>query len=520
MNEALTIEPRQSFSGGWNQFFFAREVPYGMALVRISLPLVLLVDIVRRWGYARELYSTDGALATLHSNFGIPDMLPELSAPWAVGLFTALAALLVTSALGWCTRFSLLASCLLYFYFGYMDCLSTITKYSVVALHILLLLGLSNCGDLWSIDAWVAKRRGITLDLRAPIWPQRLAQILFGMVYFGAAITKMHTDGFFSGDQLVFWMMTIINNEHPLGDHLTRYPLIVSISCYTTFLWEIVFIFTIFQPKLKWWTLAVGTIFHIMTVFTLGLIIFPVVITASYLVFLSEIEFQWIVARRPFRWLAKYLSDSAARLTATRSGAGIAPAALRRFASPGAFAMTLAAISAAGVAAEYQMDYYQMRGPGGPLPLPEIALEEVDKMMNVDLPIRQSDKLMAFDLGSVLVGEHLASHRTQYYQGEGFVAQVSLSPPHEDMWLDCVMCEAVPDDQDDEGRLVPGRILYRTGQVMFRESFRTNFIFNVDTGIAPGEYFLMLHSANQEMARKRFTVLPSTTSKIRAAAAN
>ena len=72
-----------------------------MALVRISLPLVLLVDIVRRWPFARELYSTDGALATLHSNFGHPGLLPELSAPLAVGLFTALAALLVTSAIGW-----------------------------------------------------------------------------------------------------------------------------------------------------------------------------------------------------------------------------------------------------------------------------------------------------------------------------------------------------------------------------------------------------------------------------------
>jgi hypothetical protein len=520
MNEAHAAAPRQSSSGGWNQFFFAREIPYGMAMVRLSLPVVLLVDIVRRWGHARELYSTDGALATLHSNFGHPDMLPELSAPLAVGLFTALAALLVTSAIGWCTRISLLGSCFLYFYFSYMDCLSTVTKYTVIAQHILLLLGLSKCGDLWSIDAWIARRRGITLDLRSAIWPQRLAQILFGMIYFGAGITKMHTEGFFSGDQLVFWMMTVINNEHPLGDHLTRYPLVVSISCYTTYVWEMVFIFTVFQPRLKWWMLAIGTIFHVMTVFTLGLIIFPVVITASYLVFLSESDVQWIASCRPFRWLAQFLTDSFEGLAVARSAADVRIATRSRIGSAGAFAVALAATSLAGVAAEYQMDHYKQRGPEGPLPLPEIALEEVEKMMQVDLPIRQSDKLLAFDLGSTLVGEHLASHRTVYRQGESFFALVSLNPPHEDLWLDCTMCEAVPDENDDEGRLIPGPILYRTGQIVLREAFRTNFRFNIDTGVPPGEYFLKLRSANEEMARKRFTVLRQAAGKIRSAAVN
>lgn len=517
MNGTPQALRKSSWFGDWNQFFFAREVPYGMALARISLPLVLLVEIGRRWKYARELYSTDGAIATLHSNFGSPDFLPELPAPVAVGLFTALAALLVTSAMGWRTRTSLLGSCVLYFYFSFMDCLSTVTKYSVISQHVLLLLALSNCGDLWSVDAWLARRRGTRIDPCAPIWPQRLVQILFGMIYFGAAITKMHTEGFFSGDQLVFWMMTYINNEHPLGDQLTRYPLIVSVSCYTTFLWELVFIFTVFQQKMKWWVLAVGTIFHVMTVFTLGLIVFPIVISASYLVFLSEADVGTIAGWRPFRWLSRFLVAPAGLPAAAEFASAAAPAPRWRLGSAGAFAVVLATISLAGVEAEYLMDHYQMRGPGGPLPLPEIAQEDVQRMLEGDAPLRQSDKLMAFDLGSTLVGEHLASHRTRFSPGESFVAQVSLNPPHEDMWLDCVMCEAVADENDDEGRLVPGRILYKTGHVMFRESLRTNFYFNIDSGIAPGEYFLKLRSANEEVARKRFTVLPE---KVRAAAAN
>src|SRR5262245_66603181 len=65
-----------------------------------------------------------------------------------------------------------------------------------------------------------------------------------------------------------------------------------------------IFIFTIWVPRMRWWVLAVGTIFHIMTAFTLGLIIFPLVVIASYMVFLDESDIRaicgWNVVRRFF----------------------------------------------------------------------------------------------------------------------------------------------------------------------------------------------------------------------------
>jgi hypothetical protein len=70
---SLSAAPRLYAASFWKQtkdFFFAQEVPYGMALVRMTLPLVLLVDVVRRWPFARELYSRDGATAPLAFNFG------------------------------------------------------------------------------------------------------------------------------------------------------------------------------------------------------------------------------------------------------------------------------------------------------------------------------------------------------------------------------------------------------------------------------------------------------------------
>ena len=87
--------------------FFAREVPYGLALVRIFMPWVLMCVVAPRWIHSRELFSSDGAATPLHANFGMPDLLPELPGTVVVGLMTILVFSLITSSIGWCTRFSL-----------------------------------------------------------------------------------------------------------------------------------------------------------------------------------------------------------------------------------------------------------------------------------------------------------------------------------------------------------------------------------------------------------------------------
>src|SRR5207248_2160846 len=133
-----------------------------------------------------------------------------------------------------------------------------ITKYTVIATHMLLLLGLSNCGAIWSVDCWLRDRTRRTPRLfpaadeyRSAVWPRRLMQILLGIIYFGAAITKLHTPAFFSGDQLMYWMMTYLNNPHPLGDYLTQYQLLIVICAYVTVVWEITFLFTVWRPWLR-----------------------------------------------------------------------------------------------------------------------------------------------------------------------------------------------------------------------------------------------------------------------------
>jgi hypothetical protein len=497
-------------------FFFERELPYGMALLRIVLPWTVLIDVLQRWVHVREIYSADGAAAQLADNFGFPNFLPELPAPAAIALYTALTFLLVTSSLGWCTRFSLVVSTILYMYFGLMDCLGTITKYTVIASHFLMLLSVSPCGKIWSVDSWLARRGNAGPpgdELRCPIWAQRLGQLLLGAIYFGAAVTKMHTPAFFSGEQLMYWTMTYANSDHPLGDLLSQYPLILSVMGYVTITWEVVFLFTVFQRWLKWWVLAVGAIFHIMTAFTLGLFVFPVIMMATYLCFLSEQDVRTIFTwPRLRRWRNLLIDLPAADSTvATALPAAPLPAWRPKLAATSAFAGALLLVCAGAIPLEHWIDPYQMRGPNGPLALRELSPEEVERLFCDEIPLRQSDKMLAFDLGTTIVGEHLFDHRREFRQRERFYAQVTFSPPHEDMWVDCLLMHATTEEGvDGKPETVPGAIITKVGQIVAREDSRSNFVFNLDESCAPGEYFLKLRAGNEEIARRKFTLLPGT----------
>lgn len=504
---ASDIAIEQPQTGWWNRFFFSRQAPYGLAITRIYLPIVLLIDVLTRWPFARELYSSDGAPAPLADNFGYPNWLPIMPGTVAVGVYTALVFFLIAGSLGWGTRISLLGAAVLYPYFTLLDCITSLTKYTVIASHVLLVLSLSNAGAVWSIDGWLRRRAAghagwsffDGASRRFSVWPQRLIQILVCSVYFGAAMTKMHTNAFLSGDQLLYWMMTYVNSPHPVGEYLTQFPLLLVFCAYTTLVWEVVFPFVVWHGRAKWLVLAIGACFHVMTVLTLGLYIFPQVMLASYCAFLTEAEAQSIarIVRRCRRGAGAVLRRRGIRLAnwiAPRFRVA-GPVAVETPLSVrvGGYAMALTIFTLGGIELEYWRDTYGERGLNGPLPLREIGQEKVERLME-PVQLRQADKFFSFDLGGRVIGDHLVNYRRTFRQGETLFAQVCLNQPHEDMWLECVLSGA------------DGKLINRYGQVAMREAFRVHFTLPLDCSLPPGEYDMVLNNAGQEIMRRRFLI--------------
>ncbi len=498
--------PRQNarISARIREFFYREEVPFSLALVRITMPLVLLLVMIPRWFNARELYSSDGAPCPLGFVYGWPDLLPTYSGEVVVVLHSVLILALIASCIGWCTRLSLGISTVLYIYLNMLDSVSTITKYSVIASHVMLLLTLSHCGAVWSVDSWLAgpRRRKnpwpgepAIARQKFPLWPQRLMQLMIGIVYFGAAITKMHTPEFFSGDQMTYWLLSHVNFSNPGGEVLSQYPSLVVASAYITIVWEVTFLFLAWRGWGRTLMIGMGLMFHVMTMITLGLHIFPLVCATVYLAFLREEDFRYFAAgfrRLRRRWhLPRWSFGRTTQTAASSSGT------IRR--SLAAYAGMMFLVAVAGLGAEHLRDPYGIRRAEGRYTLKEIAPDVAALWFQQTEPIREEDKVFSFDIGTMTVADSLANRLRVFKHGQRLIAQVSLNPPHEDMYVECNL-------HDAEDRLVE-----RRWQVIKDERFRGHFSYVLNTSYPPGEYQLVLSHAGQEIGRRTFQLMPNET---------
>jgi hypothetical protein len=484
----------------WTEFFMSEDVPYGMALVRIVLPLVLLVGVLPRWWHVRELYSADGTPTPIWVAYGSQALLPDLPAPVAVGLFSLLVFCLLTASLGWKTRLSLAIVTVLYTAFGIIDMVSTLTKYTVLASHALLLLSLSRCGEVWSADAWLQRRTlpsAIIGPPTASLWPCRLLQLLLAICYLGSAFTKMHTPAYFSGEQMQYWMLGNMNFENRVGEYLSLFPAVSVLGAYVTIVWEVLFVALIWRRGWRAIALTFGVVFHVLSSLMLGLIVFPLLCIALYLAF---------VEREHVERAALAVRSWVRRLRPAGSGAAFAfraapPAWLTPQASLATFGLLAALWSVAGTEVEHHLDVYRERTAAGPLPLASLDPQRAAAMLGAEKAIRPQDLFFSCDVGSTMLGGVLVDRKETFRTGETAVLQCNMTPPHPDMWVEVSLNDA----QD--------RAIRRFGQVISREQLRSNFTYHFDDILRAGRYEFVVSYDGIEIARRPITYEPREVSR-------
>jgi hypothetical protein len=497
MSTVIESRPANGLLSRVRDFFYAERVPYGLALIRILLPWVIFLDGLPRWFHVRELYSTDGAPAPIWEAYGMTSGLPIFPAPVAVAGYSVLVVCLIAVSIGWMTRAALIASAVLYLYFIPLDMVSTLNKYTVLSGHALFLLSLSPCGSLWSVDALLKRRRAgtaATSRQRFPVWPQRLIQLLVCIVYLAAAFTKLHTPSFFTGDQLMYWLLTKTTLNSPLGDWMSMYPALVPLMAYCTVIWEIGFVFVSWRGVGRFCMLSFGVVFHVMTLFTLGLIVFPPLYCALYLAWLHEEDVERIAAW----WRARFPAtetehvESTATPTVPRWAGWCGPAP-----SAAAFVLVAAVTAVTAVELEQRSDRFGEHRPEGRYALELLPTERVEELLRSDTRLRSSDKMFAFDIGSRMIGGILANHRDRFDYDEDVVLQCSLLTPHEDMWVEINLHDTL------------GNIIARHGQFAPREFTRINHTHRFGEALSPGEYRWVLRFDGQDITERPFYLGPT-----------
>lgn len=488
MKQSASSTIRQSL----HNFFFAEEIPYGAALVRILLPLVASIPMWMRLPRVRELFTSDGATTQIFELFGEGPVLFVLPPSIAIPLYGILLFCMTCSVIGYRTKWSLAIATVLYGYFNPLDAVSTFTKYSVIATHMLLLLTLSSAGEVWSVDAWLKKRRQSSFSVMPkafPVWPVRLMQILFAFIYFGAGITKIQTQEFFSGEQMRYWMLSNWNYSNPIGEWMAMWSPILLFSAYITVLWETMFAVLVWRPRLRIAVLVIGAIFHLGTWVLLGLRVFPLICIFSYFAFFNERDAIFVRS-----WVRRWNFGGLLKLP-TLATQKVLSAIPRWLPAPVAWGCLLCVSAIATVEIEMQMNLYGLSNGQPTMTLVEVDPLVAEEMIHSDSQkVREKDKYFSFDLGTITVGRQLANRRSAFEFGETIIAQCNLNPPHEDMWVECIV-------EDSQGHKVE-----QFGQFVTRDMLRTDFYYTIGNRLSPGDYEMVLKSSNQEIYRRGFAL--------------
>jgi hypothetical protein len=443
------------------RFFFDTEVPWALALVRIGVALVVLADLLPRFPHALELYSTAGLPmpVPLWSDQGpcVPALRPE----WAVTLHGAAIFLALAVLVGWQTRLALPALFGLYGYFTLLDLPGSMSKYGLLAAHVLLVLVPSQCGAVFSVDALTWRRDRADGPPRAPVWPRRLIQLLVVSLYLGAA----NEDA----------------GHHPLGQLLAFSTPLVLLLSYATVFFQILFPFLVWVRKVRYWILALGVLFHLSHGPTLDIWIFPAMVVVCYAAFIEEEDC------RRFASAARRVAGAWGERSGQEQRRGWA---LRPGTSSVAFVLALIAFEVAAGAVQRKLDTSQLLAASHSPELPPLA-ESAGKRLFEERPLQPQDYFLFVDVGSWANQDRLLNSRRRFRLGEELIAYAELLQPHAQLYFTWTLS-----DQD-------GNLLAEQHRLAAPQASRDHHRFQLDADMPIGPLDVVLRCAGREVFRRR-----------------
>ncbi len=347
-------------------FWFAPTSPRTLAILRIGLAVVLLVDVLGHWPHVVESYSSAGRPMTPFASTG--EWLPVPTPFVAVAATAALAFGLASAAVGFLTRFSLLTSVVLLTWLSLLDFPQTLTKYTAIATHLLLLLSLSGTSHVWSVDAWLFG--GPDRVRLASAWPQRLMQLLVCHVYLGAAVTKWRLH-FATGDTLAY---SLVDDRWAggwfgldAGSWLAADTRLLVLASFATVAFEFAFPLLVWFRRTRRPMLLAAVLFHLGMAGFLSLRVFTPLMLVGLVAFVRERDLHW-------------LPTAGAREVVPSPGSGVRwgrlAAAVLVWFGLGVGALTL------GVAVQRASDPYGVFGNGRPLVLERLTAKEAEELLS------------------------------------------------------------------------------------------------------------------------------------------
>ena len=283
----------------WDQWWFAPR-----SLAAVGLFRVVLTGVLFYMGALRSFhldYYTNQSWIPRNLQFFI---LPEsFRAPftwffwpdaWGPVFHILLLVLLFLAMLGIGNRITLLLAWVIQFAFIQRN-------YAVVfgADHIgtilLFLLALTNCFSTWSILNLVQPARKVLASQEKSDFlgsaAMRLVQIQMVVIYCYTGLEKLKGGSWWDGTAL--WNV-LANPQQTVADFtfIKHFPLFITGMTFFTIIWEVFWPAAMMgAAKVRRFWLALGVMFHLGIGLSMGLMVFSLVMISTYLLFLTDNEF-------------------------------------------------------------------------------------------------------------------------------------------------------------------------------------------------------------------------------------
>lgn len=286
-------------TGPWDRFFFEPRTTAPMTLVRIG------------WGALMTLWSlslipdVDPFLTTGALRYDRPlpkgswDLLGLTSwsrAPLVVCLVLVVAS--VATMVGYRTRLSSAVAVLCVIALERTN--TTVFNSGDLTLRLIgISVALSPCGLLWSLDEVRARRRGSLAGpapWRAP-WAQRLLQLHIAIGYFLSAWAKLRGNTWHDGTALGMALRIEDIQRFAAPGWLYEQSVLLNLLTWGTLLFEGVFVFLVWNRRLRPWVLWTGVAFHLGIDVFMDIGFFSYAMALSYLTFLLPETADRIVGR-------------------------------------------------------------------------------------------------------------------------------------------------------------------------------------------------------------------------------
>ena len=292
----------RSWATAWHQFFWEPIDPRSAAWIRIGFAAMVLINLACWYPDLTRWFGADGLvpLETTHllrpaERWSLFEWLNPDNR-WLMVIYWIFTAQTICLLLGIASRVNLL--CVLIWLSAFQNRNPLILDSEDTLLRLigwyLLLMPLNH---VWSIDAWMRSRRGISAEPLAPPLGLRLLQIQMCVIFLTAAYYKLPGEAWQNGTTLYYVSrLDDYFGRFPVPAWFAETPWFVRGLTWSVLVIEIVAPLTIWFKQTRWLTLAALLAFHFGNEYTMNLYLFHWAMLLGWSSFLIPADWSWLPA--------------------------------------------------------------------------------------------------------------------------------------------------------------------------------------------------------------------------------